>query len=418
MFPHQRVSKTDWHSISRVLLQRNNFWARLLFCQALCIQVLSAFHLHKSTPGWRDATIRISQMSWWVLADSSAWGLSQCSSYLNSWILFLPLPPALAASISSWVSIPRWAPSWLSLLKTAHAPSLSKPLCDLRNLPHTAELQQPSLSSTAPSLWTISPGWTQQSQVSKFLILPIPGVPRTGPKKKLRHAPGPIKSPQGRWPNSAKPCVTALSTPWLKDFFLKHLFQWIPSPLLDRLDMGTKGLIVIELLAQRDRASSSLRRGSLSPTAFSFEVSVEILQKQESWVCAFFVFLRSSYTNIGKIDKRVNTTWYMIIMECQAAAENNRKDLENRKGQLCNNMCESKQNSISEKAYKRITLSVFSWSCLSLVLLLIYLSSIERSCFYIYLKNFFGHTLLQAGSVPNQRVEPAPSSVEAGRINS
>ena len=45
----------------------------------------------------------------------------------------------------------------------------------------------------------------------------------------------------------------------------------------------------------------------------------------------FFVFLRSSYTNIGKIDKRVNTTWYMIIMECQAAAENNRKDLENRK---------------------------------------------------------------------------------------
>ena len=48
------------------------------------------------------------------------------------------------------------------------------------------------------------------------------------------------------------------------------------------------------------------------------------------FVC-FVLFLRSSYTNIGKIDKRVNMTWYMIIMECQAAAKNNRKDLENRK---------------------------------------------------------------------------------------
>ena len=48
------------------------------------------------------------------------------------------------------------------------------------------------------------------------------------------------------------------------------------------------------------------------------------------FVC-FVFFLRSSYTNIGKIDKRVNMTWYMIIMEFQAAAKNNRKDLENRK---------------------------------------------------------------------------------------
>ena len=132
----------------------------LILGQALCIQVLSIF-IFTTTP-WRDATIRVSQMSWWVLADSALGPLVVFFTWIL-WILFLSLPPAPAASISSWVSIPRWAPSWLSLLKTAHAPS---PLqasvwpSGTCSLPHTAELQQPSLSSTAHSLQMISPGWT------------------------------------------------------------------------------------------------------------------------------------------------------------------------------------------------------------------------------------------------------------------
>ena len=81
-------------------------------------------------------------------------------------------------------------------------------------------------------------------------------------------------------------------------------------------------------------------------------------------------------------------------------------------------MCESKQNSINEKAYKRITLSVFSEVIyLSSFYLSTYPPSREVALYLLKKKFFFGHTLLQAGSVPWPENEPAPSAVEAGRIN-
>lgn len=78
---------------------------------------------------------------------------------------------------------------------------------------------------------------------------PYTAHPRGSKKdqKRLRRAPGPHQSStrtevsvslsmyhgtQHQW---------ALSTYWLKEFLLKHLFQRIPSPPIDRLDMGTKG---------------------------------------------------------------------------------------------------------------------------------------------------------------------------------
>ena len=188
--------------------------------------LLSVFH------GWADESWLT--LNWAPLVVFFTWIL---------WILFLSLPPAPAASISSWVSIPRWAPSWLSLLKTAHAPSPLQAFVwpsGTYSLPHTAELQQPSLSSTAHSLQMISPGWTQQSQVSNVLTLPIPGAPRTGPEKAQACSRPPSKLHKDDGSDSFSP-VSQHSALWLKDFFLKHLFQWIPSPPLDRLDMGTKG---------------------------------------------------------------------------------------------------------------------------------------------------------------------------------
>lgn len=64
-----------------------------------------------------------------------------------------------------------------------------------------------------------------------------------------------------------------------------------PKPSLRQTGYGYQGLIVTEIVGPKRQGQLSQKWGSLSPTAFSFKVSVEILPKQESCVCVFcFLF--------------------------------------------------------------------------------------------------------------------------------
>ena len=173
---------------------------------------LSMYHpvaIFTTTP-WRDTTIHISQRSWWVLADS-AWSPLILLFTWILWTLFLSLPPAPAASISSWVSTPGWAPSWLSQ-RWLVPHRLSKPLCDPQE--HAAFLIQPNSNSPVSPPLPTHRGWSaldgpNNHRSQKFLHSLCQGLQEQD-QKKLRHAPGPIKTPQGRC-LFVKPHVTALS---------------------------------------------------------------------------------------------------------------------------------------------------------------------------------------------------------------
>ena len=213
----------------------------LILGQALCIQVLSIFIF--TTTLWRDATIRVSRMSWWVLADS-ALGPSRCVLYLNSLDPF-SFPASCPCCIHFFLGLHTEVSTFLAeSFEDGSCPITSPSLCvTLRNM-------QPSSYSRTPTAQSLLHG-PLSADDQPWMDPTITGLkcsytayPR-GSKNRTRKSSGmlqaPIKAPQGRWLWLVKPCVTALSTPWLKDFFLKHLFQWIPSPPLDRLDMGTKG---------------------------------------------------------------------------------------------------------------------------------------------------------------------------------
>lgn len=148
-------------------------------------------------------------------------------------------------------------------------------------------------------------------------------------QKKLRHAPGPHQSSTRTMALTRLALCHSTQHTVVEGLLFKTSFPMNPKPSLRQTGYGYQGLIVTELLAQRGRASSSLRSGGpCLPLLSALKFLLRFFRSRKG---VFFIFLRSSYTNIGKIDKRVNMTWYMIIMEFQAAAKNNRKDLENRK---------------------------------------------------------------------------------------
>lgn len=217
------VSKTDWHSISRVLYKGTLLGQTLILGQALCIQVLSVFHLPTTTP-WRDATIRISQASWWVLADS-AWGPSRCVSLpeFSGSFSFLPPCPCCIHFFLGLHTEGEHPVGWV-FWKTAHAPSPLQASVWPSGTCSPFLIQPNSNSPVSPPLPTLTVDdqpWMDPTITGlKISYTAYPGVPRTGPKKKAQACSGPHQiSTRTIWLWLVKPYVTALSTPWLKDFF-------------------------------------------------------------------------------------------------------------------------------------------------------------------------------------------------------
>ena len=109
-------------------------------------------------------------------------------------------------------------------------------------------------------------------------------------QKKLRHAPGPHQSSTRTMALTRLALCHSTQHTVVEGLLFKTSFPMNPKPSLRQTGYGYQGLIVTELLAQRGRASSSLRsRGPCLPLLSALKFLLRFFRSRKV-VCFFRCF--------------------------------------------------------------------------------------------------------------------------------